>query len=96
MDKFEIREQVPAVADYIRIRLEAGLSRKSEQAAAIGLKNSLFSRLMQYTRKSCPPTAYVSLIADHNTTEFYRRYGFTPTEPPMSAGMYLRIHPELP
>jgi hypothetical protein len=40
---YEIREEVPSVSDYINIRLGAGLSRKSPEAAAIGLKNGLFS-----------------------------------------------------
>lgn len=35
--------QVPSVEDYIRIRIEAGLSRKTLEAAEIGLKNSLFA-----------------------------------------------------
>ncbi len=38
-----LKKQVPSVRDYINIRLEAGLSRKSEEAARIGLSNSLFS-----------------------------------------------------
>ena len=37
-----MKAQVPTVKDYIRIRLAAGLSRKTEEAATIGLKNSLF------------------------------------------------------
>ncbi|CAN5300451.1 GNAT family N-acetyltransferase [soil metagenome] len=41
--KYQVKEQVPSVADYIDIRLRAGLSRKSPEAAAIGLKNGLFS-----------------------------------------------------
>jgi GNAT superfamily N-acetyltransferase len=40
---YEVRHETPGIADYIRIRFEAGLSRKSEEAAAIGLKNGLFS-----------------------------------------------------
>ncbi len=40
---YEARAEVPSVDDYIRIRLSAGLSRKSPEAAAIGLKNGLFS-----------------------------------------------------
>lgn len=42
-EPYEVRTQVPAVDDYIRIRLAAGLSRKTEEAATIGLKNSLFA-----------------------------------------------------
>jgi GNAT superfamily N-acetyltransferase len=37
-----LRKEVPQVEDYIAIRLAAGLSRKSEEAARRGLRNSLF------------------------------------------------------
>lgn len=40
---YEVREEVPTVAVYRRIRLEAGMSDKSEQAATTGLANGLFS-----------------------------------------------------
>ncbi|MFT4099757.1 MAG: GNAT family N-acetyltransferase [Burkholderiaceae bacterium] len=40
---YELRHEVPAVDTYIDIRLAAGLSRKSPQAASIGLGNGLFS-----------------------------------------------------
>ncbi|HEX5126357.1 MAG TPA: GNAT family N-acetyltransferase, partial [Rhodocyclaceae bacterium] len=40
---YAIKAQVPSTDDYISIRLAAGLSRKSVEAATIGLKNSLFS-----------------------------------------------------
>ena len=39
---YEAKKQIPEVETYIRIRREAGLSAKSEEAASIGLKNSLF------------------------------------------------------
>lgn len=131
-----LKEQVPSVADYISIRLAAGLSRKSPEAAAIGLKNGLFSvvvyagkvpvgigriigdggcffeivdiavlpahqkkglghlimqRLMRHIHDHALPTAYVSLMADHGTPEFYRKYGFEMSLPPKKAGMALRI-----
>jgi GNAT superfamily N-acetyltransferase len=131
-----LQEQVPTVVDYIHIRLAAGLSRKSPEAAAIGLKNGLFSvvvyanqtpvgigrvigdggcffevvdiavlpehqkkglghmimqRLMKYIHDHALPTAYVSLMADHGTPEFYRKYGFEASLPPKKAGMSLRI-----
>ena len=41
--KYEVKAQTPSVKDYIRIRLAAGLSEKTKEAAEIGLKNSLFS-----------------------------------------------------
>lgn len=40
---YQLKEEVPCVADYIQIRLAAGLSRKSVEAATIGLKHGLFS-----------------------------------------------------
>lgn len=40
---YDVWAQVPTVQSYIRIRLAAGLSRKTEEAAIIGLKNSLFA-----------------------------------------------------
>lgn len=40
---YVIRHETPSVDDYIRIRLAAGLSRKSVAAAEIGLKNGLCS-----------------------------------------------------
>lgn len=39
---YTLRKEVPRVEDYIAIRLAAGLSRKSEEAAQRGLRNSLF------------------------------------------------------
>ncbi|MCA8279669.1 GNAT family N-acetyltransferase [Burkholderia cepacia] len=131
-----VRHEVPPVSTYIDIRLAAGLSRKSEQAATIGLKNGLFSvvaycdgvpvgigrvigdggcffeivdiavlpahqkkgvgdlimrALMGYVHENAPPTAYVSLMADHGTPKFYERYGFQPSSLPEKAGMFLRI-----
>jgi GNAT superfamily N-acetyltransferase len=47
---YEVREEVPSVSDYINIRLSAGLSRKSPEAATIGLKNGLFS-VVVYSRE---------------------------------------------
>ncbi len=133
---YELRTQVPAVDDYIRIRLAAGLSRKTLEAATIGLKSSLFAvtvfhedepvgigrvvgdggcffeivdiavlpehqkkgvgrlimdAVMSYLHANAPSSAYVSLMADHGTPEFYERFGFTRAEAPNAAGMHLRI-----
>lgn len=41
MNTYDLRYETPSVQDYIDIRLRAGLSRKSDEAAEIGLKNSL-------------------------------------------------------
>ncbi len=128
--------QTPSVEDYICIRLAAGLSRKTEAAATIGLKNSLFAvtvfygaervgvgrvigdggcffeivdiavlpeyqgkgvgksimdALMVYIREHAPKSAYVSLMADHGTPDFYAKFGFRKAEAPHAAGMYLRV-----
>lgn len=131
-----MKEEIPSVTDYIDIRCQAGLSKKSEQAAQLGLPNSIFSvvvysndcpigigrvigdggcffeitdiavvpehqekgvgvmimeALVAYLKKNAPPTAYVSLMADHGTPHFYERFGFILSELPKSAGMYMRI-----
>jgi ribosomal protein S18 acetylase RimI-like enzyme len=43
MSDFNVSYNPPKLADYINLRLEAGMSGKSQEAAEIGLKNSLFS-----------------------------------------------------
>ena len=43
MERYEVRAIVPSADDYIRIRLAAGLSEKTEEAAEKGLRNSLFA-----------------------------------------------------
>ena len=48
---YELREEIPDVSDYINIRLKAGLSRKSEEAAKIGLPNSLYSVAVYYNQE---------------------------------------------
>ena len=48
---YTLKREVPAIADYIGIRLAAGLSRKSEEAARIGLANSLFSVVAYFETK---------------------------------------------
>ena len=133
---YEIKHEIPSVKDYIEIRLKAGLSRKSEEAATIGLKNSILgvvvyfnglpigigriigdggcffeitdmavlpehqnkgvgsmimNSLVLWLKENAPVTAYVSLMADHGTPEFYEKFGFIKAELPKSAGMYMRI-----
>ena len=41
--EYELKEEIPPTSDYIDIRLKSGLSRKSEEAAKIGLSNSIHS-----------------------------------------------------
>lgn len=133
---YKLIQEVPPIDDYIRIRTAAGLSRKSFEAAEIGLSNSCFAvcvyfegervgigriigdggcffeivdiavlpqhqkkglgdtimrSLMDYIDKNAPDTAYVSLMADHGTPEFYKRFGFEASLPPDKSGMFLRI-----
>lgn len=133
---YEIREEIPSIEIYIATRLAAGLSRKSIQAASIGLPNSIYSvvvyfsnevigigrivgdggcffeitdiavlpehqgkgvgrkimeKLVHYLNSNAPDTAFVSLHADHNTPEFYKKFGFKLAELPKSSGMYMRI-----
>lgn len=132
----EIRKEVPSIEKYIHIRLKAGLSKKSPEAAEIGLRNGLFSvmayhgknpigigrvigdggcffeivdiavlpeyqkkgigrnimeSLMEYIHANALPTAYISLMADHGTPEFYKKFGFECAELPQKSGMFLRI-----
>lgn len=134
---YELKYETPSVNDYIEIRLAAGLSRKSIEAAEIGLSNTLcavtiytdalpigigrvigdggcffeivdiavkpehqkqglgdmiMEGLMDYINKNAPDTAYVSLMADHGTPEFYKRFGFKASLPPQKSGMSLRIN----
>lgn len=134
--RYELRNEIPTVKDYIEIRLQAGLSRKSVEAATIGLRNSIFgvvvyfndlpigigrvigdggcffeitdmavlpehqhkgvgslimNSLVNWLKENAPVTAYVSLMADHGTPEFYAKFGFTKAEMPKSSGMYMRI-----
>jgi GNAT superfamily N-acetyltransferase len=133
---YVLKNEIPSVADYIAIRLAAGLSRKSKEAARIGLARSLFGvvvyhdaepigigrvigdggcffevtdiavlpahqkkgvgdlimkAIMEYLHTHAPKTAYVSLMADHGTPHFYKRYGFSFAEMPKASGMFLRI-----
>jgi len=134
---YELVHEIPPVDDYIRIRLAAGLSRKSAEAATIGLSNSIAAvcvysgrervgigrvigdggcffeivdiavlpehqkrglgdmimlALMNFLHTHAPDTAYVSLMADHGTPEFYKRFGFETSLPPEKSGMFLRIN----
>ncbi|MGV2939830.1 GNAT family N-acetyltransferase [Mesobacillus sp. LC4] len=43
MTDFNISYNPPRPSEYINLRLEAGMSEKSQEAARIGLKNSLFA-----------------------------------------------------
>jgi len=41
--EYTIEHKTPSVAEYCRMRIDVGLSPKSEEAASIGLPNSLFA-----------------------------------------------------
>jgi GNAT superfamily N-acetyltransferase len=133
---YQIKTEIPSVREYIDIRLAAGLSRKSEEAAEIALPNSIYGvtvyhgnekvgiariigdggcffeitdmavlpehqgrgvgrmimeHLVDWLKANAPKTAYVSLMADHGTPEFYGNFGFQKAELPKSAGMSMRI-----
>lgn len=134
---YELKYETPSIDDYIEIRLAAGLSRKSVEAAEIGLSNTIcavtiyndelpigigrvigdggcffeivdiavrpehqkkglgemiMQGLMTYINDNAPDTAYVSLMADHGTPEFYKRFGFKASLPPEKSGRSLRIN----
>jgi GNAT superfamily N-acetyltransferase len=42
-EEYQVEAAVPAVADYLRLRVQSGLSPKSETAALRGLPNSCFA-----------------------------------------------------
>ncbi len=131
-----LKHEIPEAEEYIDIRCKSGLSRKSLEAARIGLANGLHSvvvywgsqkigigrvigdggcffeitdmavlpehqkkgvgsmimrDLVRWLNENAPSTAYISLMADHFTPEFYKKFGFTLSELPKSAGMYMRI-----
>lgn len=56
-----------------------------------GVGDLIMRALVAWLRENAPPTAYVSLMADHGTPHFYRRYGFNLAEMPKASGMYLRL-----
>lgn len=56
-----------------------------------GVGELIMRALMDYIHTNAPSTAYVSLMADHGTPQFYERYGFEASLPPKKSGMSLRI-----
>ena len=46
--KYQIKEEIPSVEEYINIRLAAGLSRKSKEAASIALPNSIYAVIVYF------------------------------------------------
>ena len=59
------------------------------------LGQAIMQKLMDYIDREAPDTAYVSLMADHGTPEFYKRFGFKASLPPEKSGMSLRINRKL-
>lgn len=55
-----------------------------------GLGSSLMEAVMTWLRATAPPSAYVSLIADHGAPALYRKFGFEFTAPD-SVGMAIRL-----
>ena len=97
---YTTRLAIPAVATYQQLRIAAGLSAKTAEAAAKGLPNSLFAvqellgddvvrEIMRYIDSEVPPSAYVSLIADGQAQDLYAQFGFRHTAP-ASVGMALK------
>jgi len=56
-----------------------------------GLGKRVVEALVAWLRENAPASAYVSLIADGPAAQLYELYGFKPTHPEGSIGMYLRI-----
>lgn len=55
-----------------------------------GLGSKIMQAITDYLRDNAPPTAYVSLIADHDSPALYSKYGFEPTAP-VSIGMARKL-----
>jgi GNAT superfamily N-acetyltransferase len=45
---YELKEEIPSINDYIQIRIKAGLSEKSIEAATAGLPNSIYSVVVYF------------------------------------------------
>ncbi len=45
---YDLREEIPNIETYIDVRLQAGLSRKSEEAAARGLPNTIYGVVVYF------------------------------------------------
>lgn len=79
-DGYVLTAETPSDADYLRLRVAAGLSRKSPEGAAIGLANS-WHAVVERLRAAAPSRAHVALIADGEAHRLYAQYGFTLTAP---------------
>jgi ribosomal protein S18 acetylase RimI-like enzyme len=55
-----------------------------------GLGKKIMAALMRHIKDACPGGTYVSLIADGEAKNLYRRFGFAETAP-ASVGMALKI-----
>ena len=56
-----------------------------------GVGKLIMDALMTYIYEHAPESAYVSLMADHGTPNFYSKFGFAKAQAPHAAGMYLRL-----
>ena len=126
MTGFRFSDNVPGADEYRELRVAAGLSPRTAEAATRGLPGTLYAvcvrdgnrligmgrivgdgglnfeivdmavhpdyqrrglgfsimeSLMGFLRREAPPSAYVSLIADHGAPALYRKFGFEPTAP---------------
>lgn len=48
MTEYDLRDETPLQADYLRLRLVSGLSPKTAQAAAAGLPNTVFAVMIRW------------------------------------------------
>ena len=135
MQDVELIEETPGASEYRALRVAAGLSPKTAEAAEQGLPNSLFvvclrlggeligmgriigdggcnleivdiavhpdhqrqghgyrimESIMSYLRDNAPKSAYVCLIADHDSPKLYAKFGFKLTTP-KSVGMAIQF-----
>lgn len=52
IETYTLVPEVPAIDDYLRLRMAAGLSAKTREGAAIGLPNSWFGVTVRYRDKA--------------------------------------------
>lgn len=83
---YTIRLAIPALATYRQLRVAAGLSAKTTEAAAKGLPNSLFAVQVLY---GDAVVGMGTVIGDGQAQALYAQFGFQHTAP-ASVGMALK------
>lgn len=84
---YVVRAETPTVDQYRRLRVAAGLSPKSAEAAAAGLPGTWFS-VVAYREDD--PVGMGRVIADGDARHLYAQHGFAETAPD-SVGMALQL-----